>query len=250
MPRSGELTYYQQIGEEGRRHAATKPFSDRFRGPQLMQVGAVLDLLPPPPARVLECGCGTGWLSTMIQRCGYHVVGVDVSEYAIGMCRASAVFEGPFADVSPPTFLVADTERMTFRDEFDVVLFFDSLHHSVDELAAVRAAYRALKPGGMMIASETPPGHHENSIECEDRFDVTEKDMPPGLIVRLGRAAGFRRHRIYPRADEIGRFLYSGRREVPTWRSRLFTRPPFNWLVTLALCTVLKSRFGITVLWK
>ena len=177
---------------------------------------------------------------------------MDVSEYAIDLCRANAIFEGPFAGMQPPTFLVADTEQRTFRDEFDVVLFFDSLHHSVDERAAVSAAYRALKPGGMMIASETAPGHHEKSQEVERQYDVTEKDMPPKRIIALGRTAGFRRYRVYPRADELGRYLFStAAGPAPNVAlARVLTRPPFNWLVSLAFCTVLKSRFGITVMWK
>jgi SAM-dependent methyltransferase len=245
MPRDGELTYYDAIGEAGRRHAMAKPFSDESRGLMLMQVGAVLDLLPPPPARVLECGCGTGWLSTILQRCGYSVVGADVSPYAIELCQHSAVgSDGP-----PPEFVVADSEQLPFEEEFDAVVFFDSLHHSVDEQAAVCSAYRALKPGGVMIASETGPGHHEKSRAVEEQFGVTEKDMPPWRIVRLGRKAGFRRRRVYPRADEIGRYLF-GRHVTGGWLKRVFAVPPFNWLVALALCSVLRRSYGIAVMWK
>jgi SAM-dependent methyltransferase len=245
MPRDGELTYYHVIGEAGRRHAMAKPFSDDTRGLMLMQVGAVLDLLPLPPARVLECGCGTGWLSGILQRCGYRVVGADVSPYAIELCRAAPVFD----DLPRPEFVVADSEQLPFDGEFDAVVFFDSLHHSVDEQAAVSAAYRALKPDGVMIASETGPGHHDKSLEVEAHFGVTEKDMPPWRIVRLGRRAGFRRRRVYPRADEIGKYLF-GRHAAGNWLTRLRAVPPFNWLVTLALCSVLRRSYGIAVMWK
>src|SRR5262245_52279864 len=199
MPRDGELTYYEAIGELGRQHAIEKPYSDPSRGLHLMQVGAVIDLLPLPPARVLDCGCGPGWLSQLLRKCGYQVVGADVSPYAIDLCRSTTVFHG----MEPPEFVVADSEALPFENEFDAVVFFDSLHHSIDEQAAVSSAYRALKPGGVMIASETGPGHHEKSREVEERYGVTEKDMPPRRIVRLGRAAGFRRWRVYPRPDEI-----------------------------------------------
>src|SRR4051794_40149709 len=104
MPREGELTYYEAIGEAARRHALAKPFSDDGRGLLLMQIGAVLRLLPLPPARVLECGCGTGWLSLLLQKCGYRVVGVDVSPGAIELCRSNA----PFRGLEPPSFQVAD----------------------------------------------------------------------------------------------------------------------------------------------
>jgi SAM-dependent methyltransferase len=245
MPRDGELTYYQAIGDEGRRYALEKPFSENTRGLQLMQVGAIIDLLPPPPARVLECGCGTGWLAQLLQKCGYQVVGADVSPFAIELARANRVFH----EMEPPQFVVADSEKLPFIGEFDAVVFFDSLHHSVDEQATVSAAYRALKPGGVLIASETGPGHHEKSLEVESQFDVTEKDMPPRRIIRLGRAAKFKRWRVYPRTDEVGKYLF-GRHVTGGWLKRQLLVPPLNWFVALAMCTFLRGSYGITVMWK
>lgn len=245
MPRDGELTYYQAIGDEGRQHALMKPFSEKTRGLQLMQVGAVIDLLPPPPARVLECGCGTGWLAQLIQKCGYAVVGADVSPYAIELARGNRVFH----DMPPPEFVVADSEKLPYENEFDAVVFFDSLHHSIDEQASISGAYRALKSGGVLVASETGPGHHENSLEVESKFDVTEKDMPPRRIIKLGRAAGFKRWRVYPRIDEVGKYLF-GRHAAGGWLRRMVASPPLNWFAALAMCTFLRGSYGITVMWK
>src|SRR5436309_8764768 len=126
MPRPGELTYFGVIGEGGRRDAVNKPFSHDGCGIELMQVGALLALLPPPPARVLDCGCGTGWLSHFLARRGYDVVATDVSPGAIALAKAHPVF----AAGAVPRFLVADSEALTFEAEFDAVVFFDSLHHA------------------------------------------------------------------------------------------------------------------------
>ncbi len=246
MPREGELTYYEAIGEAGRRHALNKPFSDSQRGALLMQVGALVSLLPPPPARILECGCGAGWLCHLLQKCGYDVTGTDVAPDAIRLAVENPLFPG----IEPPTFLVADSEALPFEAEFDVVLFYESLHHSVDEQAAIACAYRALKPGGRCIASETGPGHARKSREVVRQFDVTDKDMPPRLIRRLGRRAGFQRTAIYPRADEVGRYLYqrpAGGQGAPRgWKQRW----PFNYLAAVAMILFLKRRYGIAVLYK
>src|SRR5262245_5592710 len=148
MPRRGELTYYERIGEAGRAHAVGKPFSDDECGLYLMRAGALLSLLPPPPARLLDCGCGTGWLSYFLTRRGYEVVGTDVSTDAIRLAKTNPLFRnGP-----TPTFSVADSESLTFSSEFDAVVFFDSLHHATDESAALAGAFRALRPGGVCIA--------------------------------------------------------------------------------------------------
>src|SRR5947208_15454467 len=159
MPRPGELTYYARIGEEGRRHAISKPFSDAECGLYLMRVGALFSLLPPPPARVLECGCGTGWLAYFLAQRGYDVVGADVSSDAIDLAKAHPIFEHGRL----PDFIVADSESMEFNDEFDAVVFFDSLHHSIDELSALRSACRALRRGGVCVVLEPGRGHAKNS---------------------------------------------------------------------------------------
>jgi SAM-dependent methyltransferase len=246
MPTEGELTYYEDLGEAGRLHSINKPFSDRDCGTLLMQVGAILSLMPPPPARVLECGCGPGWLCQLLQKRGYDTTGIDVAPDAIRLAEESPLFP----QLAPPTFRVADVEDLPFENEFDVVLFFDALHHAVDEQGAIDSAYRALKPGGVCITSETGPGHARKSREVVERFGVTEKDMPPTLIRRLGGKAGFRRVAFYPRADEIGKYLY-GKPEAGQRRlTRLKQTWPFNYLVALAMILFLKRSYGITVLHK
>lgn len=157
MPRPGELTYFDVIGDGGRHHAVNKPFSDPSCGSLLMQVGAILAILPPPPLRILDCGCGTGWLSYILQKRGYEVVGTDVSSTAIDLAKSNPMFIRSQA----PKFVVADSEHLSFESKFDVVLFFDSLHHAVDEYAALQSAFRALKPGGMCVTSEPGVGHEK-----------------------------------------------------------------------------------------
>src|SRR6516162_8855114 len=92
MPRAGEITYLQQIGEVGREHALGKPFSDVECGNFLMRVGQLMKLIPSPPARILECGCGTGWLSYFLAKTGYQVVATDVCQDAIQLARANPIF--------------------------------------------------------------------------------------------------------------------------------------------------------------
>jgi SAM-dependent methyltransferase len=211
MPRPGELTYYERIGDAGRAHAVGKPFSDDDCGLYLMRVGALFSLLPPPPARVLDCGCGTGWLSYFLARRGYDVVGTDVSTDAIRLANANPVFR----DGASPVFCVADSESLTFESEFDAVVFFDSLHHAIDEAAALRGAFRALKRGGVCVALEPGRGHARKSAMVDAEFDVTDKDMPPLHVCRVGRRAGFSRCRVVPAPQHLGKALYTSRWAAP-----------------------------------
>ena len=209
--RPGELTYYDRIGESGRRHAVGKPFSDDDCGLYLMRVGALFTLLPPPPARVLDCGCGTGWLSYFLVRRGYDVVGTDVSEDAIRLAHANP----PFRDGPVPTFLVEDSESLPFREEFDAVVFFDSLHHAIDETRTLASAFAALKRGGVCLALEPGRGHGRKSRAFDREYDVTDKDMPPAHVCRVGRRAGFARTRIVPAPQHLGKALYKNRWAAP-----------------------------------
>ncbi len=205
MPRPGELTYFTNIGEERRLAAINKPFDVNPHSPQnFINLGMLFFLLPPPPGRVLECGCGTGWLTYFLARKGYDCVGTDVSAEAIALARANPYF----LQTGKVNFLVSDYERMDFRNEFDGVIFYDALHHAIDEQLAIQKAYDALKPGGVMIAIEPGTGHKKISRPVIEKYDVGDKDMPPYRVIRCGRKAGFRKHRIYQHPGQLAYILY------------------------------------------
>jgi len=205
VAKQGEIDYLKNIGQAAD-HVAGKPFSDQECGPLLAEIGAVLSLLPPPPASLLDLGCGSGWTSAFFARRGYLVTGQDISEDMI-RCANRNKSEGNLAGLR---FQAGDFESLAFDGEFDCAVFFDSLHHAEQEEAALRAAYRALRPGGVCVASEPGIGHARDpqSLDAVRRYQVTEKDMPPGKIIRLGRKAGFRSHRVYPHFKFLHAALY------------------------------------------
>ena len=78
MPKQGEIGYARAIGQSAMHDAWEKPFSDADCGAALMELGAMLYLLPAPPGRLLDLGCGTGWTSCFFARRGYDVIGQDI----------------------------------------------------------------------------------------------------------------------------------------------------------------------------
>lgn len=54
---------------------------------------AVRRLLPPPPARVLDVGAGTGFLSILAAQQGYQVTSVDLSPHMLARLRDKATSE-------------------------------------------------------------------------------------------------------------------------------------------------------------
>jgi SAM-dependent methyltransferase len=196
MAKIGEINYVRNLHGPEVAHAVHKPFSDAECWRYLQEMGAVFFLLPPPPARLLDMGCGTGWTSRFFARAGYDVVGVDIAPDMIRLADEARRDEG----LENLRFAVYDYEELPYEGEFDAVVFYDALHHAVDEALAVAQAYRALVPGGRCLTSEPGEGHADNPLTraAVHRFGVTEKDMPPGRVVELGRRAGFRTFRAYP----------------------------------------------------
>jgi SAM-dependent methyltransferase len=187
--KSGEIDYLKNIGPQGSKDAFDKPFSDATRPKNLVDIGVVLALLPQPPARILDLGCGTGWTSWFLAKSGYDVVGQDIAQDMIDL----AVKNGERYGTSSAKFVVSDYESAEYHEEFDAALFYDSLHHAEDEGAAIRCAFRALKPGGALVTHEPGRGHFDSepSRHAMKEYGVNEKDMPPSRIFALGREAGF-----------------------------------------------------------
>jgi len=126
--------------------------------------------LPPPPARILELGCGNGASSALLAPKGFEVHGVDVSATAIAWAEerfAAAGLSGAFRQ--------GDVSAMPFHADgaFDAVLDSACLHCLIGParqrcLAEVR---RILRPNGVFIVSSMvgPP----RSAEALAGFDAT-----------------------------------------------------------------------------
>lgn len=238
MPKQGEIDYVRRLVPAEVVHAVNKPFSDPHCGQYLVELGTILDLLPEPPARVLDVGCGTGWTSCFLARRGYRVTGVDI---AADMIHHANLNKTSYA-ANHLDFRVCDYEDLDFVEEFDGAVFFDSLHHALSEEDALRSVYRALKPGGVCITSEPGRGHarSEHAVNAIARFNVTERDMPPRRIIRAATRAGFRVCKTYPQARQLHMWIY-GRSETKLWRRLLKSHPLLKGLA-LALWMAMNKR--------
>jgi ubiquinone/menaquinone biosynthesis C-methylase UbiE len=97
--------------------------------------------------RVLDVGCGNGYVLSQYARHGAHVHGVDLTPTAVKLCRqrfALAGLEGEFRE--------ADAQRLPFPDStFDCACSMGVLHHVPNTAHAVAEIHRVLKPGGRLI---------------------------------------------------------------------------------------------------
>jgi len=91
-------------------------------------------------SKLLDIGCGTGWLAEKFP----SYTGIDGSPEAVEIARGLGrnVIEG---DVDKP---------LPFADEsFDGVVMKDLLEHVADPVGLVREARRVVRPGGRVFAS-------------------------------------------------------------------------------------------------
>ncbi|MEW5947679.1 MAG: class I SAM-dependent methyltransferase [bacterium] len=206
MAKENEIRSFDNITDEQIRCILGWPFLHPNRGKYLMEIGCIMPLLPPPPAKLLDLGCGVGWTSVFFARSGYEVTGVDIAENKLCLANKIAARENP----GKLCFITGDYEMLEFDCEFDCAVFFDSLHHAENEQAAVESVFRALKPGGVCITVEPGIFHsrRQASIEAVKHKGTTEKDMPPFKIIRAGKKAGFTNFRIFPQPGALYSVIY------------------------------------------
>jgi trans-aconitate methyltransferase len=100
--------------------------------------------------RILDVGCGDGKvtaaLATRVPR--GSVLGIDVSPDMVAFARTM------FPTSAHPnlSFRYGDAAKLTFRQEFDVVVAFASLHWVKDLPTALRRINQSLAPGGRFAA--------------------------------------------------------------------------------------------------
>jgi SAM-dependent methyltransferase len=113
-----------------------------FRAVRAIVLDQVRDLLAEP-VRVLDAGCGTGGLlSLMPDR--WSRVGVDFSQRALDYTRTRA---------GVPT-VRSDLGALPFADRsFDVVFALDVVEHCDDDAKVVSELARVLTPGGRLIVT-------------------------------------------------------------------------------------------------
>lgn len=87
-------------------------------------IALILDLLPNPPRRVLDVGCGPGRVAYELLKRNYEVTGVDYSSRAIEYARI-LVPEAKFYVLD----LTSKSDFIKFENDFDIIVFREVLEH-------------------------------------------------------------------------------------------------------------------------
>jgi len=113
-----------------------------------------IDALTPRPAdgsapRVLDVGCGTGFLLERLAQRGFAGVGVDLSPESVAIARRR------LAEIGADDRLTATVGSAYEPPEgpFELITLTDVLEHLEDPRACLRALRAQLAPGGLLVVS-------------------------------------------------------------------------------------------------
>ena len=208
-------TYVEQLTEGGRLWLRTKPFYAppteeltlclRTFAHIVEQLGLGLR------AQVLDVGCGPGWLSEFLARCGYWVTGIDISEDMVAIARERvAAIERPIGEGIEPVaeFHAMPVRELPWSDRFDAAVLYDTMHHFDDEAATLEVILTTLVPGGRIYIREgarpAPGSEGERQlIEEMELYGTLESPFDPAYIEQVVAKAGFTDVQRFVEIDEL-----------------------------------------------
>jgi SAM-dependent methyltransferase len=239
---AGHLAYVDKVGPGGELWLRTKPFSAPPKDELarcLHTFAHVVDRLNLGlRSRVLDVGCGPGWLSELLARCGYEVTGIDISPDMVRIAEERIrTIPRPIGEgIDAPTaeFHAMPVLEVPWTDRFDAAVLYDTMHHFDDEVATLRAIHRSLVPGGRIYLEEgvrPPPGSEaERRLVAEmEEYGTLESPFDPEYLVDVLERVGFVDVIRHVRVDEL--YPIGSDREATARLARSLRYPDLNTVV-------------------
>lgn len=118
--------------------------------------------------RVLDVGCGNGYVLRGYAHHGATAVGVDLTRTALGLTRRRFALAG----LPAPALVEASAELLPFpAASFDAVTCMGVVHHTPDDARAIRELIRVLRPGGRLMLMV----YHRNSLLYRITFPLARR---------------------------------------------------------------------------
>lgn len=150
---------------------------------------ALRRLLPDPPARVLDAGAGTGFISLILADQGYEVTAVDLSGQMLAILKSKADRLGLNVNV-----VQADAAGLPPGQTFDAVVE-RHLIWTLPEPGAALTAWRKVAPTGRLVLIEGTFGRTRSVAAAQlrarslihriQRRESHQHDHYPAHIVRM-----------------------------------------------------------------
>ncbi len=115
------------------------------------------------PAKILELGCGGGWVSEILALRGYAVVGTDISEVGVEHAKLRTAALKAKRLTCSLDFIATPMEEVhehVPHQHFDAAFCYEALHHVFDWREALNAMDRCIRPGGWLFLFSEPSSLH------------------------------------------------------------------------------------------
>jgi len=132
-----------------------------------------LNIIPSEVKRVLDVGCGNGFLSSKLREKGIEVVGIDRDEKALKEAK------GRLSQVYPAD--IGNFQLPYPEGYFDCIMFADVLDCLIEPLSALKKYSYYLRNGGYMVASMANVRYYKVIIRLV--FGGTWDYVEPGGIL-------------------------------------------------------------------
>lgn len=114
-----------------------------------------------PRQRIVEVGCGNGYLTLELARDGHDVIGLDVSEEILDIARRTQAGSGTL------DYICQDFQKwQAAASSFDIVIFNRTLHHISDLQQAMAKAKSILKTGGKVLCHDYAYDRFDDTASC------------------------------------------------------------------------------------
>jgi SAM-dependent methyltransferase len=211
-----EMQYGHALGgvskEEFQAKEMRKPFwdanaADKYLNGFVRLLRLFESLGVAPGSRVLEMGCGSGWMAEFFALTGYDIVATTIAPAdgpAVGSRATALRAKGVTSDLVFKLSPMESVDQVVELNSFDAAYVHQALHHAYNWKAVLSAAFRTLKPGGWMIIADEPNVLHTfTSYRMGKLSGTREVGMSRRQIIRCLRDSGYREVRtISPRFDD------------------------------------------------
>jgi 2-polyprenyl-3-methyl-5-hydroxy-6-metoxy-1,4-benzoquinol methylase len=211
-----EMQYGHTLGgvspEDFQAKEMRKPFwdanaADRYLNGFVRLLRLVESLGIAPGSRILELGCGSGWMAEFFALTGYNIVATTIAptdQPAVERRAAALRAKGVTSELTFKLSPMESVDQAVGLNSFDAAYVHQALHHAHDWKAVLSTAFRTLKPGGWMIIADEPNILHTFTSYRMGKISGThEIGMSRRKVVQCLRDSGYREVRtISPRFDD------------------------------------------------
>jgi 2-polyprenyl-3-methyl-5-hydroxy-6-metoxy-1,4-benzoquinol methylase len=152
-----EKNYYEAVSEEANLWEVDKRENRYYQ--DMIRFDRILQLLPKKSQKILDLGCGDGYLSYLMARAKHQVTAFDLSQNRLDKFKNLAEENGIKQ-------VIGDAKNTSFPDNvFDLIICSEVIEHIEGFEAVLQEAWRILQPSGQIIIS-VPHDEPRKIITC------------------------------------------------------------------------------------